>query len=141
MSISKYVKYHFGNYLVFIKMIYSQENSFLIHDIQSIVLKAWFLAWSFLRSRRKVWFGAQAKLIHLTSQWRHNDVKFFNYDVIPCNFCMRSESKSFPGLRNLRTKIHAFSSICKILLSDANKQISFHRWQFQGQWGKVKFLS
>ena len=100
-------------------------NSLLVVEINGvgivhIVLQAQVLAWGFLRSRRKVWFGAQAKIIHLTSQWRHNDVKLFNYDVIMTSygviFACPPNQNPFIGLGNLHTKIHAFSSMCTILL-------------------------
>ena len=65
-----------------------------------IVLKAWFLACSFLRPREKFWFRAQAKLTQLTSQWRHNEVKCFNYDVTMTSynviFACAPNQKFFP---------------------------------------------
>ena len=88
--------------------------------IVHIVLKVWFLVWSFLRSRGKVWFGAQAKLKHLTSQWRHNDVKFFVDDVIMTSynviFTCAPNQNLFLSLRNLHTKIHPFRTMCTIPL-------------------------
>ena len=107
-------------------ILYSDQFIFCLNSgvngvkIVHIVLKAWFLVWSFLRSGGKVWFWAQAKLMHLTSQWRHNDVKFFVDDVIMTSynviFACAPNQNLFLGLRNFHTKIHAFSSMCKILL-------------------------
>ena len=99
-------------------------NSPLVGDngvkISHIVLKAWFLVWGSLRPMTKVWFWAPAKCITLTSQWRHNDVKFSYNDVIMTShnviFAGAQNQNLLLGFRNPHTKFHAFSTMCEILL-------------------------
>ena len=77
--------------------------------ISHIVLKAWFLVRRFLKARRTLWVLAPTKYNHMTSQWRHNDVRNSYKDVIMTSyddiFAGAKTQTVLLGFRNLHAKI------------------------------------